>query len=112
MSRLIDADKLIEKAKLYSPGYYDSDEQAVAVVDIKNAPTVATYYKWASVREDGLPKTESDQEYLKILACDKSGQVATGSYNSKWGFSFGHYFGEVVGWMLSPEPMQEESDGN
>ena len=65
--------------------------------------------KWIPCSER-LPETESVDDWVKALVCSADGGIAVGSFNSKYGWTFIHYFDAVVAWMPLPEPWEGADD--
>ena len=59
---------------------------------------------------DRLPETESVDDWVKALVCSADGGIAVGSFNSEYGWTFSHWFGEPIAWMPAPEPWKGADD--
>lgn len=93
--RLIDGDKLIEKAN--KDGAYGY----VSVKDIADAPTIEQYGTWIPCSER-LP--EEDGSYMTTT---EYGAVRVNHFyprNKTWG----HKSNRTIAWMPLPEPYREE----
>ena len=65
--------------------------------------------EWISCSER-VPETKSVDDWTKALVCSADGGIAVGSFNSEYGWTFSHWFGEPIAWMPVPEPWKGADD--
>ena len=107
--RLIDADALKTKAETIQTidcWHMRTEEQAVLVEHIDNAPTIDAVPCWIPCGER-LPK-----EYNEYLCCDKDGEYYVNYLeDAYWAREFTESE-SIVAWMPLPEPYDGERKDN
>ncbi len=57
-----------------------------------------------------LPETKDIDDWVKTLVCSSDESIAVGSFNSEYGWTFSHWFGETIAWMPLPTVYKEGAD--